>query len=278
MHKPSFVTGLIAGGVFALGAVVALPGFVPLEDDELQSERAKDPVVIEVPPAERIPAPHHKQIELLPVHPPRAHTQTEQEPKPTPVQRIKEQRLRSNEWAAIATLRNVATAQAQFQSTARADENMNGVGEYGSFAELSGAVGVREGAKLSPPVLSSAFKLVKQGRVKRSGYYYRVFLPRPDGRAISENDKGGFLAREVDPNSAEETWCCYAWPVDPGVTGERAFFINQEGDVLANKDQEYGAEEEPTADAAFEPGGKGIRGKRAADTEGSDGGHWEQAG
>ena len=47
-------------------------------------------------------------------------------------------RLNSNETAAIATLRNIISAQSQFQSTARADENNNGVGEYGTFGELSG--------------------------------------------------------------------------------------------------------------------------------------------
>lgn len=276
MHKPSFVTGLVAGGVFALGAVIAVPAFVPLDEEEPRAVRTPDPVVVRVP--ERPPPAEHTRVKL-PVHPPRDHTQQdEQKKKPTPVERIKAQRSRSNEWAAIATLRNIASAQAQFQSTARADENMNGIGEYGSFAELSGAVGVREGAKLNPPVLSSAFKIVKQGRVKRSGYYYRIYLVRPNGRAISENDDGGFLAREVDPNYSERTWCCYAWPVDRGVTGERTFFVNQEGDVLANKDQKYGGEEEPTADAAFEPGGRGIRGTAAAEGTGADGGHWEQAG
>ena len=69
-------------------------------------------------------------------------------------------RLNSNETAAIATLRNIISAQAQFQSTARADDNNNGVGEYGSFGELSGGVGVRGGNVLKPPVLSTAFRTV----------------------------------------------------------------------------------------------------------------------
>ncbi|MHC4491714.1 MAG: prepilin-type N-terminal cleavage/methylation domain-containing protein, partial [Planctomycetota bacterium] len=80
-------------------------------------------------------------------------------------------RLNSNETAAIATLRNIISAQAQFQTTARADENNNGVGEYGTFAEMSGALGVRAGAVLNPPVLSTAFRAVNaNGQVSRSGY------------------------------------------------------------------------------------------------------------
>jgi len=50
-------------------------------------------------------------------------------------------RLNSNETAAIATLRNIISAESQFQTTSRADDNNNGVGEYGTFAEMSGAIG-----------------------------------------------------------------------------------------------------------------------------------------
>jgi hypothetical protein len=27
-------------------------------------------------------------------------------------------------------------------------------------------------------------------------------------------------------------WCCYAWPANVHKTGNRAFFVNQEGDLL----------------------------------------------
>jgi hypothetical protein len=27
-------------------------------------------------------------------------------------------------------------------------------------------------------------------------------------------------------------WCCYAWPVSVNQTGNRCFFVNQEGDLL----------------------------------------------
>ena len=76
-------------------------------------------------------------------------------------------RLNANETAAIATLRNIISAQSQFQSTSRADENNNGVGEYGSFGEMSGAQGVRGAALLNPPVLSTAFRAVNASRVSR---------------------------------------------------------------------------------------------------------------
>ena len=69
-------------------------------------------------------------------------------------------RLSSNEASTIATLRNISSAQAQFQATAKADEDVDGMGEFGSFRELSGAIPVRYGTMgaLNPPVLSAAFR------------------------------------------------------------------------------------------------------------------------
>jgi hypothetical protein len=98
-------------------------------------------------------------------------------------------RSRANEIAAIATLRNITSAQAQFQACAKADANQNGTGEYGTFGELSGAVEVRGGAKLNPPVLSTIFRKVDGGIVTRSGYHYRIFLCDAQGNAVGE-EKG----------------------------------------------------------------------------------------
>jgi prepilin-type N-terminal cleavage/methylation domain-containing protein len=85
-------------------------------------------------------------------------------------------RLSANEAAAIATLKNLSSAQAQVQAAGAIDANNNGAGEYGYFAELSGAVGVRDATgnpsateRISPPVLSGAFGNVNGSRVVRSG-------------------------------------------------------------------------------------------------------------
>ena len=75
-------------------------------------------------------------------------------------------RLAANETSAIATLRGIATAQAEFQAAARCDLDANGTGEYGLLREMSGAVGVRTSADgstvgrvLAPAVLSGAFRV-----------------------------------------------------------------------------------------------------------------------
>ena len=66
-------------------------------------------------------------------------------------------RLSANETAAIATLRNIISSQAQFQQGAKADTDNDGSGEYGGFVELSGGGAGRMLAILNPPVLSGAF-------------------------------------------------------------------------------------------------------------------------
>src|SRR5688500_16015094 len=69
-------------------------------------------------------------------------------------------RLSANETAAIATLRNIVSAQAQFQQSAKADVDQDGTGEYGGFVELSGAAQGRMAAILVPPVLSGSFRVL----------------------------------------------------------------------------------------------------------------------
>jgi prepilin-type N-terminal cleavage/methylation domain-containing protein len=101
-------------------------------------------------------------------------------------------RLSSNETAAVATLRNIVSAQSQFQVTGRADENLNGIGEYGYLAELSGAIGVRGGAPLQPAVLSTAFRSADaNGVVTRSGYLYILSLPDAGGDAMLPTHRDG---------------------------------------------------------------------------------------
>jgi prepilin-type N-terminal cleavage/methylation domain-containing protein len=151
-------------------------------------------------------------------------------------------RLSANETAAIATLRNIVSAQAQFQQSAKCDRDLDaagvavgdGVGEYGGFIELSAADTGRMGAVLNPPVLSAAFQtLDADGNVTRSGYFFHMYLPdfAGDGSAIAE-PQAGYADGDVDVNLSETTWCCYAWPVNYQQSGNRIFFTNQAGDVL----------------------------------------------
>jgi prepilin-type N-terminal cleavage/methylation domain-containing protein len=187
-------------------------------------------------------------------------------------------RLSSNEAAAVATLRNVLSAQAQFQSTARADENGNGIGEYGSLAEMSAGVAVRGGAALQPAVLSTAFRTVQNSRVARSGYLYQVFLPVATGAGQAEQPAGGYAAGTLDPELSETTWCCYAWPANYGATGNRTFFVNQAGDIIAADESAYSGVAGPASNAAFLGAGNTVTGLAASGATGRDGNFWRQAG
>ncbi len=186
-------------------------------------------------------------------------------------------RLNSNETAAIATLRNIVSSQSQFQTGSRADENDNGIGEYGTFGEMSGAIGVRGGPILTVPVLSTAFRTVTvNGEVNRSGYYFAVYLPDPAGDGLPELNGGG-ADPSIDPDLAENVWCCYAWPSNHGGTGNRTFFVNQSGDIIMTDDQTYsGTGNGPASNSAFEPGGSTITGRMASGMTGRDGNFWRQ--
>jgi hypothetical protein len=190
----------------------------------------------------------------------------------------------ANESAAIATLKNISSAQAQCQASAVIDANHNGAGEYGFFGELSGGQPLRsdgKGAvgaqKMAPPVLSKAFTAVQDGRVQRSGYLFQIWLPAPDNTAVGEAANGGAGGVAVDPTHAEVMWCAYAWPVDEK-SGLRAFFVNQAGDVLASEPVGggySGAERAPAPGAAFAAGSTGrLDAAIAANTKGIDGRQW----
>ena len=98
-------------------------------------------------------------------------------------------RLSANETAAIATLRNLVSAQAQFQQGGRLDLDTDGTGEYGTFYELSGAGAAGAAGRMTnplvPPVLSGAFRTVAAdgvgGYVSKSGYLFRIWLPGAAG-------------------------------------------------------------------------------------------------
>ena len=186
-------------------------------------------------------------------------------------------RLSANETAAIATLRNIISAQAQFQQSGKADTDGDGTGEYGGFIELSGSGPGRMAGILVPAVLSGSFKVLNlSGEVSRSGYFFRIFLPDPAGAGVGEPQAGFADDGTLDGDLAETTWCCYAWPVNYNQSGNRVFFTNQGGDVIGSEDGAYsGTGSGPAADAAFQAAGS-ITGSVAIGVVGVDGNTWKQ--
>jgi prepilin-type N-terminal cleavage/methylation domain-containing protein len=197
-------------------------------------------------------------------------------------------RLNANETSAISTLRNISSSQAQFQTSAKADVDNDGTGEFGLFRELSGASGVRTSATgstvgnvLNPPVLSGAFRTLNaSGEVSRSGYLFHMFLPAAAGAGVPENQSGA-LATALDSDLAETSWCCYASPASYSTSGNRTFFVNQTGDITGTDSSTYtGAGKFTAANCgnAFKNGGSAgnITGLGAVGTKGRDGNTWKQ--
>jgi len=194
-------------------------------------------------------------------------------------------RVQANETAAMATIRQIVQSQLQFANRQEADLNRDGTGEFGTFGEMSGNVAVRAangGTKfLEPSVINPSFRQISPiGEMFRSGYYYRVYLPRASGEGILELPGGG-ADPNIDADKAETMWCVYAWPQRFGVTGRRAFFSNQTGDILYTETEVYSGPGAPIpAGAAFSAGGPGsnIDGVPAINAPGRDGNIWHVAG
>jgi prepilin-type N-terminal cleavage/methylation domain-containing protein len=196
-------------------------------------------------------------------------------------------RISANENAAIATLRSIAAGQQQFQASSAIDTDADGGGEFAFFGELSGGTPMRRydpatglaaaGAApddiLDPPFLATAFGDIAddpgaEGVVERQGYFFKIYLPAPinagsvpgvpeAGAAAGGGARPGDLGANWGSAECEILWCCYAWPVQTGKTGNRSFFINQEGDVMGydNRDGAYdgiqNAANVPVFDAAY---------------------------
>ncbi len=185
-------------------------------------------------------------------------------------------RLNANESAAIATLRNIVSAQAQIQAQAAIDVDADGIGEHGFFAEMAGTVPLRgSGLTLNPTVLSTALGTVNASNVQKAGYLFTMYLPAANGAPTREAAAGGDPGG-LDDNLAENTWCTYAWPVNTGNTGNRAFMVNQSGDMIQTNQavlQYSGTTSEPAGDAAFTLAGD-ITSNLSIGAAGQDGNTW----
>src|SRR5688572_22472463 len=196
----------------------------------------------------------------------------------------------SNDTAAIATLRNLASCQEQFRASLHADLDGDGFGEYGTFGEMTGTVGVRadpagaaRGTVVNPPILSAALAAIDEnGIVTKSGYAFRIFLPGPGGTAIHEGRATAEFpfSGPLEVDRAEASWCAYAWPVAVGNSGTRVFFVDPGGDVwqTSNANRRYsGMLATPGWEDAMPQGGRGWA--PAPDTEqfrGRDGNLWKR--
>jgi hypothetical protein len=157
-------------------------------------------------------------------------------------------RLNANETSALATMRSLSSAQIQVLARGTIDTDGDGAGEEGYFGELAGTAAMRANVggvpgigaqRMNPIVLSAGLGIVNaNGLVSHSGYFFEIWLPSaPAGGvtgAIGERPTvgGADPANLPDADQSEFLWCAYAWPMVARQSGNRAFFINQHGELL----------------------------------------------
>ena len=178
-------------------------------------------------------------------------------------------RLAANESNAISTLRNLVSSQAQIQQSGSIDADQDGTGEYGFFGDLSGLYqldshgGPANANTLTPPVLAASFRVISAaGIVSKGGYCFQIWLPDSTGAGQAEDGAGVGLLAAADADNCELAWAAYAWPANLGNTGNRAFFVNEGGEIMFTTqavNQAYdGPNNAPAADAAYDPAGNGY--------------------
>ena len=118
------------------------------------------------------------------------------------VPRLLRAKLVANESDAVGALRTLSSAQTSFQASSSNDADNDGVGEYGSFTDLSSAV---------PAFIDDSL-----GSGTKSGYFFSV-------------------TTSAVANSAEIMWEATAYPIMKGNTGNRTFYINESG-ILRGSD------------------------------------------
>jgi hypothetical protein len=125
------------------------------------------------------------------------------------------------EGRAIDTLQSTLfPAQFQFQGGAYVDQDGDGIGEYATLAELTGAAALPSGKQAEPLAVIDA----------ESGYRFAVWLPDGKGAAL----QSAAVARVADAGAAEQqerSFVIYAWPAD-GSASTRSFAIDQTGVVF----------------------------------------------
>ena len=172
------------------------------------------------------------------------------------------ERYATGEREAARTLRKIALAQEHFSRQRWIDVDRDGRGEFGYLQELCGIAwrDARRGdrAPRLDPVLGesvrSAFGIASWG-----GYAFLLYLPG-SRLAVPESDPlPPATPPGVTADRQERHWVAYAWPLEHGTTGGRAFAVNEKMEVLEvpNVEDPYEGTTDrvPAASAAYDDHG-----------------------
>ena len=139
-----------------------------------------------------------------------------------------------NSKSTLYLLRSLIQAQVMLQKSGAIDSNNNGVGEYGTFGELAGAVPLRgEDTALDPPILTRSCGKIQGGILVWSGYFLRLYLPDKNGRPLGEKDTGG-TPTCVAAERAEKAWCVLAWPRST-LSGTLSYYVDHRGLIYQSR-------------------------------------------
>ncbi len=118
------------------------------------------------------------------------------------IPRLLRSKLAANEANALGAMRTLSSAQIAFQGMSATDADGDGIGEFGSFSQLSSAV---------PAFIDNSL-----GSGQKSGYLFSVTTTGV-------------------PDSDEILWEATAFPISKGRSGNRTFYIDESG-VLRGSD------------------------------------------
>lgn len=170
------------------------------------------------------------------------------------------------------------------------DQDGDGLGESGWLGELAGVDSIRvSGNRISTaPFIAQCFGVKdERGCATRKGYLFRMWLPTGSGRARGEaRVEPAGVDDPADADHQERRFACYAWPVERGRTGRRAFVVTHHGEVFATAAdvRAYsGSDPMPIADSAFSGGPNplnldGALGSPVETTACRDGNVWRPTG
>jgi prepilin-type N-terminal cleavage/methylation domain-containing protein len=143
-------------------------------------------------------------------------------------------KISGNETSAIGSLKAINTSQSQFHSGANVDQDGDGTGEFGLLGELAGTIdlrGVAPARKVDPGFISKSLAPTGVDTYStKSGYYFKIYLP--GDAVLSDTGVTAATADTNDANSQEVKWRGYAWPASAKSSGNRAFAVDQAGEIF----------------------------------------------
>ena len=117
-------------------------------------------------------------------------------------------RMSANEAGAAGAMRTISTGEVSFQTAGFVDNDTDGVGDYGTLAQLANP----DGSGATPPFIDSVL-----GAGRKHGYVFTVAVTNGSATALP-------------------AYTCTATPASAGRTGYRQYFVDESGVIRYTAD------------------------------------------